>query len=40
MKIRKPEWKFYVVLVAGFVLFSLLFRYWDEVKLFLAGLFS
>ena len=40
MKIRKPDWKFYLVLVVSFIAFSLLFNNWDEVKLFLAGLFS
>ncbi len=40
MKIRKPNWKSVLIIIVSFIVFSLLFRYWDEVKLFVAGLFS
>jgi len=40
MKKWKPDWKGYMVIIVSFILFSLLFRHWDEVKLFVAGLFS
>ena len=40
MKLRKPDWKDVVIMIETFILFLLLFHYWDEVKSFVAGIFS
>ena len=40
MKTGKPDWKDIVILVETFILFFLLFHYWDEVKVFITGIFS
>lgn len=40
MKIKKPDWKDILIFFESAILFSLLFRFWDEVKAFIAGLFT
>lgn len=39
MKLRRPHWKDIVIITETTILFLLLFRYWDEVKAFVAGIF-
>lgn len=40
MKIKKPDWKDILIFIESAILFMLLFRFWDEVKAFIAGLFT
>ena len=40
MKIKKPDWKDIVILIETAILAMLLFQNWDEVKDFIAGLFT
>lgn len=40
MKLRKPDGKDIVIMIESFIIFLLLFHYWDEVKAFIAGIFS
>lgn len=40
MKLKRPTWKDMVIVIGAFILFLLLFHYWDEVKAFIAGIFS
>lgn len=40
MKLRKPDWKGIIIMMETFILFLLLFHFWDEVKVFIAGIFS
>jgi hypothetical protein len=40
MKIKKPDWKDIVIFIETAILASLLFNNWDEVKDFIAGLFT
>ena len=40
MKIKKPDWKEIVILIETAILAMLLFHYWDEVKVFIAALFT
>ncbi len=40
MKIKKPDWKDIVIFVESVILFKILFHHWDEVKAFIAGLFT
>jgi hypothetical protein len=40
MKLRKPDIKDIIISVETFILFFLLFRYWDQVKMFIAALFA
>ncbi len=40
MKLKKPVGKDIVIMIETFILFLLLFHYWDEVKAFIAGIFS
>ena len=40
MKLRKPDWKEVIIMIETFILFFLLFHFWDEVKEFVAGIFS
>ena len=40
MKYRKPYWKGIMITIGTFILFFLLFHFWDEVKTFLVSLFS
>ncbi|MDX2431673.1 MAG: hypothetical protein QNK35_12120 [Bacteroides sp.] len=40
MKLRKPDVKDIVIMIETFIIFLLLFHYWDEVKAFIAGIFS
>jgi len=40
MKIKKPDWKDIVIFIETAILAKLLFNYWDEVKVFIAGLFT
>ncbi|MEN8156867.1 MAG: hypothetical protein ABFS10_07945 [Bacteroidota bacterium] len=40
MKLKKPDWKFIGGLIVGMIIGFLLFHNWDEVKAFIAGIFS
>ena len=40
MKLRKPDWKEVIMMIETFILFFLLFQFWDEVKAVVAGIFS
>ena len=40
MKLKKPDWKGVIIMIETFILFFLLFHYWDEVKSFIARIFS
>jgi len=40
MKLKKPDWKEIIIMIETFILFLLLFRFWDEVKSVIAGIFS
>ena len=40
MKLRKPDWKEVIMTIETFILFFLLFHFWDEVKALVAGIFS
>ncbi len=40
MKLRKPDVKDIVIMIETFIIFLLLFHYWDEVKAFIAGIFT
>ena len=40
MKIKKPDWKDIVIFIETAFLAKLLFHYWDEVKVLIAGLFT
>ena len=40
MKFKKPDWKFISSMIVSMILFYLLFHNWDEVKAFIAGIFS
>jgi hypothetical protein len=37
---RKPDYRDVIIAIETFVLFLVLFKSWDQVKLILAGLFS
>lgn len=39
MKIKKPDWKDIVIFIETAILFKILFHFWDEVKIFVAGIF-
>jgi len=39
MRFRKPDWKDIIIMIETFILFFLLFHYWDGVKSFIASLF-
>lgn len=40
MKLRKPDWKGIIIMIETFILFLILFRNWDAVKDFIAGIFT
>jgi len=40
MKLKQPDWKGITIMIETFLLFLILFHYWDEVKAFIAGIFS
>jgi len=40
MKLNLPDWKGIVIMIETFILFLILFSNWDEVKAFIAGIFS
>jgi hypothetical protein len=40
MKLKKPDWKILVIVVESFILFKILFHFWDEVKDYIAGILS
>jgi hypothetical protein len=40
MKHRRPDWKDWVILAETFLLFFLLFHYWDEVLGLITGIFT
>jgi len=40
MKLKRPDWKGIIIMIETFILFLILFHYWDEVKAFIAGIFS
>ncbi len=40
MKLKKPDWKDIVIAIETAILFKLLVQYWDEVKIFIAGIFT
>lgn len=40
MKLKKPDYKDIIIYIESSILFGLLFHFWDEVKIFIAGIFS
>jgi len=40
MRLKRPDWKDIVIMIETFILFLLLFPFWDEVKAFISGIFS
>ncbi len=40
MKLKKPDWKMIGTMIVTMILSYLLFHNWDEVKAFIAGIFS
>jgi hypothetical protein len=40
MKFKKPDAREIVIVIETFILFFLIFHFWDEVKTFITGLFT
>jgi hypothetical protein len=40
MKLKRPDWKGIIIMIETFILFLILFHFWDEVKALIAGIFS
>ena len=40
MKLRKPDGKEIIIIIETFIIFFLLFYFWDEVKLIIAGILT
>jgi hypothetical protein len=40
MKLKKPDIRDIIIMIETFIIFLLLFRHWDQVKTFIAGLFT
>ncbi len=40
MKIKKPDYKDIIIFIETAVIFGFIFHYWDEVKAFIAGIFT
>jgi hypothetical protein len=40
MKLRKPNWKEFFIMITLFLLFFLIFHFWDELKAVLGGIFN
>jgi len=40
MKLKKPDWKGILIMIETFILFLLLFHFWDEVKAFIARILT
>ena len=40
MKLRKPDGKEIAIMIETFIIFFLVFHFWDEVKAIIAGIFT
>jgi len=40
MRIKKPDYKDIIIFIETAILSGLLFHFWDEVKAFIAGIFT
>ncbi len=40
MKIKKPGYKDIIIFIESFIIFFLMVNHWDEVKLFITGIFQ